>query len=41
MSGIDKVLDQGGDDRAECRANHDADCQIHHIAAQDKLLKTG
>src|ERR1017187_1586616 len=38
---VDDVLDEGGNDGAERRADHHAHGQIHYIAAQDELLKSG
>src|SRR3546814_16107253 len=33
------AVDQGGDDLAECRADHHRDRQVQHVAARDEFLE--
>src|SRR3546814_12752481 len=35
----DDAVDQGGDDLAECRADHHRDRQVQHVAARDEFLE--
>src|SRR6185437_13079400 len=37
---LDDVVRESGDDCGESSANDHGDCQVHHIAAQDKVTKT-